>query len=114
MLDYVLIGKNIRTYRLARNLTQEILAEKVDVTPDYIRKIENGISRPSLSLLEKLAETFEIDIFFLMTDHINLEILMNNINKELLYKIGNFEPETKRALLKLAKNIDAIDEALRK
>ena len=36
------IGKNIRKFRLARKLRQEDLAEKTDLTTNYIGMVERG------------------------------------------------------------------------
>ena len=50
----------IKKYRLLRNMTQEELAEKVDLTPRQIQRIENGTSRPSLKTLKLIIEILEI------------------------------------------------------
>ncbi len=54
--EYLMIKK----YRLLRNMTQEELAEKVDLTPRQIQRIENGTSRPSLKTLKLIIEILEI------------------------------------------------------
>ena len=50
----------IKKYRLLRNMTQEELAEKVDLSPRQIQRIENGTSRPSLKTLKLIIEILEI------------------------------------------------------
>ena len=47
-MDYTTIGKNLRKYRLERNLKQEQLAELVDLSPNYYGAIERGEKIPSL------------------------------------------------------------------
>ena len=42
------IGKNIRKYRLMRKLRQEDLAEKADLSINYVGAIERGEKTPSL------------------------------------------------------------------
>ncbi len=42
------IGKQIRDYRLKKNLRQEDLAEKVNVSPNYIGMIERDEKIPAL------------------------------------------------------------------
>ncbi|MBD2845716.1 helix-turn-helix transcriptional regulator [Paenibacillus sp. IB182496] len=51
--DYALIGKRIRKARESKGLTQEKLAEHLDVSNAYISKIERG--RTPINL-ERLAE----------------------------------------------------------
>ena len=53
-------------YRIARRLTQENLAEKVDLSVSYISEIENGKKRPSLKTLEKIAAALEVSLVSLM------------------------------------------------
>ena len=45
------IGKNIRKYRLMRKLRQEDLAEKADLSINYVGAIERGEKTPSLESL---------------------------------------------------------------
>lgn len=48
------IGSNIRNYRKQKNLSQEQLAEFVDVSSNYISQIELGKKFPSLDVFVKL------------------------------------------------------------
>ena len=45
------IGRNIRKYRLMKKLRQEDLAEKADLSINYIGAIERGEKIPSLETL---------------------------------------------------------------
>jgi len=51
-----LLGKNIRKYRESKNFSQEILAEKADLSREYITRIENGQKFVSLKKLFLLAD----------------------------------------------------------
>jgi transcriptional regulator with XRE-family HTH domain len=44
------IGQKIRQIRKSKDLSQEYLAEKMDITAAYISKIENGSSDPDSEL----------------------------------------------------------------
>lgn len=52
------IGKNIRKFRLARKLRQEDLAEKTDLTTNYIGMVERGEKIPSLETFIKDSKCF--------------------------------------------------------
>ena len=56
------MSKSIVAQRKKRGLTQEELAEKLDVSPAAISKWERGISTPKLSMVCKLADCFEISV----------------------------------------------------
>lgn len=60
MLEFM--SKSIIAQRKKRGLTQEELAEKLDVSPAAISKWERGISTPELSMVCKLADCFEITV----------------------------------------------------
>lgn len=48
---YCEIGKSIKGQRKARRMTQETLAAQLDITSQYLSRIERGVVRPSLELL---------------------------------------------------------------
>ncbi|MFI3300414.1 MAG: helix-turn-helix transcriptional regulator [Candidatus Gastranaerophilales bacterium] len=56
-----LLGKNIAKYRQAKKLSQEALAEIVDLSREYITRIENGQKNISLKKLFCIADALEID-----------------------------------------------------
>ena len=56
------LGKRISFYRSKSNLTQEVLAAKVNCSREYIVQIENGTKVPSLSVLVKIANTLSVSI----------------------------------------------------
>lgn len=56
------IGKNIKTIRQSKEITQEALAEALYVTRQTVSNYENGRSRPDLDMLMKIAEVLDTDI----------------------------------------------------
>ena len=58
-IDYAIIGRRIKEIRKSKSLTQEQLAEKSDLTNNYISNIENCRSIPSLETLMKLCIALE-------------------------------------------------------
>lgn len=50
----------IREYRIMRNITQEELAELLNITPRQVQRIESGQSRPSLKTLKLIIKILEI------------------------------------------------------
>ena len=62
------LGKRISFYRSKSNLTQEVLAAKVNCSREYIVQIENGTKVPSLSVLVKIANTLSVSADELLLD----------------------------------------------
>ncbi|OLA78759.1 MAG: hypothetical protein BHW55_00575 [Candidatus Melainabacteria bacterium 35_41] len=61
------LGKNIARYRQARGLSQEKLAEIVDLSREYVTRVENGQKNISLKKLFAIADALEVD-FCLLTN----------------------------------------------
>jgi len=55
------VGEKIQHYRRRRYLNSYFLAEMVGVSRHAIMDYENGVSEPSLEVLNKIAEVLEIE-----------------------------------------------------
>jgi transcriptional regulator with XRE-family HTH domain len=55
------LGENVAALRTRRKLTQEELAEKVDVSPRYVQSVEAGEYFPSLPTLVRLRVVLKCD-----------------------------------------------------
>ena len=53
-------GKNVHQYRKERKLSQERLAELLDITPKHLSSIENGSSFVAAELLERLSSVLGV------------------------------------------------------
>lgn len=60
------LSENIRTFRKARRLTQEQLADALGVTVGAVSKWESGSTTPDLGLIVELAEFFEVSVDVLL------------------------------------------------
>ncbi len=56
-----ILGQNIQKARKLKKLSQNTLAEKLDISREHLAKLETGKRRISLKLLFLLAETLEIE-----------------------------------------------------
>ncbi|MBQ3016192.1 MAG: helix-turn-helix transcriptional regulator [Clostridia bacterium] len=65
------MGDRIRETRKKLNLTQEQLAEKLDITLTYISEIERGLKMPSMALFIKLVETLDVSADYLLRDTVS-------------------------------------------
>lgn len=55
-----IIGKNLKALREKSGLTQEELAEKAEISPAYVVKMEAGKKNPSSIVLKKLARVLKV------------------------------------------------------
>jgi transcriptional regulator with XRE-family HTH domain len=64
------IGHQIKSLRLAHNMTQEELAEKLFVTRNAISKWEHNRGTPSIDNIKALSSLFEVSIDALLTTYV--------------------------------------------
>ena len=65
-LDYRVIGSRVRELRLRHKMTQEHLAELVDISPSFIGHIERGEKKPSLETMSRLTMVLETSMDYLI------------------------------------------------
>jgi transcriptional regulator with XRE-family HTH domain len=56
------IGRNIRVHRLAKEMTQEVLGEKIGVTFQQVQKYEKGTNRVGSGRLYEISEILEVPV----------------------------------------------------
>ncbi|MBA7524677.1 hypothetical protein ES705_16819 [subsurface metagenome] len=61
------LGQRLKERRKALKLTQQELAESLQVTPQHISAIEQDVRAPSLPFLAKLAEELGVTVDYLVT-----------------------------------------------
>lgn len=57
-----MFGKRLREIRLTKMLTQEAVAELIDIKPENYSRIENGLSFPKPENIVKLSEVLNVEI----------------------------------------------------
>ena len=62
------IGQNIRKYRLMKMLRQEDLAEKADLSINYVGAIERGEKTPSLESLIAIINALGVSAVMILVD----------------------------------------------
>lgn len=58
----VLFGQRVKYLRRLRNLTQAQLAEKIDLSVNYISQIETGVATPTFKTIQLLAQGLEVEV----------------------------------------------------
>lgn len=62
----VIFGQRLRELRIARNLTQRELADACASNSPFISNLERGVKVPSLTMVLRLAEALECDVYELV------------------------------------------------
>ena len=103
-----ILSDQIYTLRKRMGLTQEAVAEKLEITPQSISRWENGQSRPDVDMLPKIAAFFDVSVdalFGYRADNLrvagyeknykNHETHWGNVIQRIERKVLKFLPPTK-------------------
>lgn len=83
-MDLKSIGKKIKEQRIRKNISQEKLAELIDVTPSYISNLESGNRIASLHTMLEIVNKLELSIDYLMLDDLTINSNEMKIDKNLI------------------------------
>lgn len=102
-VDYQLIGKRIKELRKSKRITQEMLAEMLDISVSYISRIERGIVKISLETLVKTAAALDMPpSYFLDGIYTKTSAYLNDDLAEIT---KHFSAGKMKLLSEIAKNI---------
>lgn len=99
-IDYREMGKRIQNKRKLLKITQEQLAETIDVSPSYISEIERGTSICSLSVLVDISNVLDMNLDSLVNG-----ITENNIDYSFSEIIKDIPEKNRKLFIKICKNI---------
>lgn len=66
-IDFALIGVRMQATRKQQKMTQEHMAERLQVSVGYISQIERGITRPNLEMLSEICICLDCELTYLLT-----------------------------------------------
>lgn len=69
-LNYNAIGKRIKIARIQKDMTQEQLAEAVNLSPTHLSNIERGTGKVSLTTLVNIANILGVTMDDLLCDNV--------------------------------------------
>lgn len=70
-MDQKAIGRRIKAARERKGMTQEELAEEVDLSPMHVSVIERGVKLPKLETLINIANALDVSADVLLQDVVN-------------------------------------------
>ena len=64
--DYSVIGRRIKNLRLKNNMTQEMLADEIDISVAFISRVERGTVQVNLKRLIQISEILKVSPGYLL------------------------------------------------
>lgn len=110
-LDYMEIGRNIRSCRREKGLKQKDLAEMVRVSDQHMSHIENGSTQLSLPTLIAVANALEIDCNTLLGQNLGKaqRVILRQELAEILDRVGGDEKKL-RLRVNLCRLLEQYDQ----
>ena len=106
--DKLFLAKQIKEHRKKLGLTQEELAEKVDLSTQHISRIESGCYIPSLKSFFAIVSALNIDLRLF---GFNVSKTTNAVKDELIQKVLS---ATDAELIFYENSIEAVNKSLYK
>ena len=91
-----MIGQRIRDRRNELNLSLRDLGEKTDLTASFLSQVENDLTSPSISSLQRIANALHIPMFAFLDDDSQTEQVVRDGDRK---KLGFPEPHLTYELL---------------
>lgn len=103
-LDFKAIGLKIKERRQAQGITQEFIADQLDVNPSHISNIECGRANPSLTALVKIANILHCSIDYFISGEYTYKIdkeKVKTLDDKIMDKLKYFDADKKERVLKM-------------
>jgi transcriptional regulator with XRE-family HTH domain len=96
-MDMIAIGSKIKEARERAHLTQEELAEIIDISPTHMSVIERGIKTPKLDTFVKIVKALNLSADALLLD--GMDQVNDSIVAELSVRLGRLTDENQNRIL---------------
>lgn len=95
-------AKQIKLLRIKHDLTQERLAEKLNVSPKYISSVETNAKKPSLEFYKNVANLFDVTFDYLFID--SIDVKRNIIMDSVVLRMSYMNEEEQNFILKMVED----------
>lgn len=103
-LDFKAIGLKIKERRQSQGITQEMIANHLDVNPSHISNIECGRANPSLTALVKIANILQCSVDYFISGEYTFHTNKENektLDDKIMDKLRYCNSDTKNKVLKM-------------
>lgn len=103
-LDFKAIGLKIKERRQSQGITQEMVANHLDVNPSHISNIECGRANPSLTALVKIANYLQCSVDYFISGEYTFATdkeKEKTLDDKIMDKLKYCDSDTKNKVLKM-------------
>lgn len=98
-INFKHIGRKIRETRIYKGMTQEFVANCVNVNTSHISNIENNRAKVSLTTLVNICNTLGVTVDYILSEEYNSP--SSALEQMILQELHHCDDETKRKILKI-------------
>lgn len=99
-MNFYKIGQKISDARIRNNMTQEELAEQLNITPSFLSNIETAKRKPSLNTLLSLADKLSLSLDYIFYDRdIKEDMHQDIIIRQIYTQIDKLEDSKREKFL---------------
>lgn len=102
-LDFNIIGERLKKARLEKHLTQENVAEKLDVSVAFLSRIERGSSHINLKRLTEICDILGVSEGYILNGVSSTS--KNYLNTEFTSLLSSCSKDKQKLIYKIAKAI---------
>lgn len=106
-MDLYCLGNRIRKTRMSCGITQEKLAEMVDISTNFMSLIENGRNM-SVETLVKIADALGVTVDYLLSD--TMEVQSDKIMTQIAQNLSTLSDDEKLFFLNVIKQYKNIEK----
>lgn len=111
-MNYFLLGQRIRQQRNSLHISQAELAERIDVSTNFIGQIERGDRKPSLETLVSLCNAMGVSMDYILSD--NIDRTEDQLTFDIINKLSPLPIDDKEFLYHTINNYSNLLEKKRK
>lgn len=103
-VDYKAIGQRIKIARIKKDITQEAVADLIDITPAHMSNVETGKTKVSFPTLIAIANALSVSVDTLLCDNvIASKVIFEREAKDIFSDCDEYEIRFLVDLMKSAK-----------
>ena len=99
-MDRSKFAKRLRDLRKERQLTQEELSARLDLTKQAVSQWERGVREPGFETLEMIADFFNVDTDYLIGREDRTTLLLTGVEHELIVRFRELSPAERSLILR--------------
>ncbi|NDO18109.1 helix-turn-helix transcriptional regulator [Lachnospiraceae bacterium MD329] len=107
MIDYKKAGQRIQTQRKILGLTQEVVSEKVGITPSFFSLIESGTRKAGIKTFVSISKTLGISLDYIFDIETDKSLIkdFDSFEYQIINNLKNISENHKNLVLDLVISI---------